>query len=284
MLALVQSTTDIPKFSYVPVPESLPTLNVSASIDGGVKGLGVKCIDDTPKNDRVTRNARFFRASVRSSVLVLTERMLEDVWRVMWGVPGSYAGRFFMLMDDHAMNTDVPMYDQLLQACAAEIVCPDAVVDVAERAIRALLGEVLFVLLTPNHRVILDTPALIVRVLRAHGFTDTRFSMIWAKRESDVSTAAGSDDDCKVGPFIERFACFFHACFFHADACPLQAARDATKAASAAVAVLGRSYAGRFFMLMGDHAVNTYVPMCEQLLQASAKASVCSACGFLRTR
>lgn len=79
MLALAQSTTDIPKFSYVPVPESLPTLNVSASIDGGVKGLGVKCIGDTPKNDRVTRNARFFRASVRSSVLVLTERMLEDV-------------------------------------------------------------------------------------------------------------------------------------------------------------------------------------------------------------
>lgn len=181
----------------------------------------------------------------------------------MWGVPGSYAGRFFMLMDDHAMNTDVPMYDQLLQACAAETVCPDAVVDVAERAFRARLGEVLFVLLTPNHRVILDTPALIVRVLRAHGFTDTRFGMMWAKRESDVSTAAGSDDDCKVGPFIERFACFFHA-----DACPLQAALDATKAASAAVAVLGRSYAGRFFMLMGDHAVITDFPMCEQLLQS----------------
>ena len=269
MLALDQLTTDVPNFTYVAdESHSLP------STLAGVVGA-VECSDGSDGlrwDEGRTRYARFFRAPARSLDLALAattaaERMLSDAWVVMWGLQGSYAGRFFMLMGDRPMATDVPMHAQLLQACVDEAARPgggDAAVDMSERAIRARPGEVLFVLLTSNRRVFMDSPALIARVLRGHGFPDVRFGVAWAATsESGVGMPADGDDDCKEMPAVVRFARFFRA-----GARPLHSVLAATKAAEAALGSHPRGYAGRFFSLMGDRPMATDVPMHAQLLQA----------------
>jgi len=86
---------------------------------------------------------------------------------------------------------------QLLRDCAEAAATgrfSDAAVDAEVNAaaggppllLRALPGEALFILLTTSRRVATNAPAIVVQLLRAHGFPDARIGSVWESGRADA--------------------------------------------------------------------------------------------------
>ena len=170
MVAINQPATDVPAFTYaVTAPPLIDRL--------GSPTLG--SVDEFERGFEGGRYARLFRAAARprsdvGHVTKAVESLLRRVSAEMWGLP-RLAGRFFKVTGGTCVDRGLPLYDQLLRSCVETSARPgggDAAADPASGSICARPGEVLFVLSTWNRRTFLDAPALVVRVLRAHGLLD----------------------------------------------------------------------------------------------------------------
>lgn len=170
--------------------------------------------------------ARFFRGTARPLAVALVaaeaaERTLSDVAAAgMWGGPrlppaggGLPDVSSCMLIGTRTLSSQhVPLPlppllpAQLLRDCADAAATgrfSDAAVDADVNAevdataaaaaggpplllLRALPGEALFILLTTSRRVATDAPAIVVQLLRAHGFPDARIGSVWESGRADV--------------------------------------------------------------------------------------------------
>ena len=147
--------------------------------------------------------ARCFRGTERPLAMALhaaqaAERTLADVSADMWGQPavGLAGSSSFctLLSGTPTLSSHVPLYAQLLRDCADAVAVgafTDAAVGVAAAGgpliLRALPGEALFVLLTSSRRAWVDAPALVVQLLRAHGFPDARIGGAWESGQKPAS-------------------------------------------------------------------------------------------------
>lgn len=126
------------------------------------------------------------------------ERTLDDVSAAgMWGLPpaGGIAGSIFFTLV--GARVPPPLFElpfaQLLRDCSEAAAAGshiDGTVDTAAGATCAQPGEVLFVLLTPSRRMAIDSPALVVRILRARGFSDAQVGRAW---EAAPAVTTGAD-------------------------------------------------------------------------------------------
>ena len=197
LLAVGQPASDTPVFVFAapapPAAAAPPSVRARSARAPSVPTCGLPGASArfealvAPKE--LLQFARFFRAATRPLALALlatkvAEHTLDDVSRKLWGLPAGLSGSFFMVMGDRALSVHVALHAQLLRDCASAAGFNDAVIDVAAGTLRAQPDEVLFVLLTSSRRTFVYTPALVVQLLRVHGFPDARVGSAWESGQS----------------------------------------------------------------------------------------------------